>query len=101
MLLQNGGDVGLGNIIFEGTVAEDHRGVARGFELLMPLGNTEGQWLDVSPSDLLVKAGDQRTGSDGAHGLANDGPGLDRYAKVEAQLEQQLAADVVLGFDPA
>ena len=68
---------------------------ARGFELLVPLGNTEGQRLDFFPNDLLVKANDQCSGTNGAHGLARDGPGLDWDAEVKTKLEQQFVEDVV------
>ena len=56
MLLQNACHVRLGDIILKGTVAENYRGVARGFELLVLLGNTEGQRIDFLPNNVLVKA---------------------------------------------
>ena len=41
-LLQNGRQVRLSHIILKGAVTKNHRDVALGFELLVPLGNTEG-----------------------------------------------------------
>ncbi len=62
----------------------------------MPLGNTKGQRLHLLPGDLLVEAGDQRPGADGAHGLARDGPGLDGHAEIVSELEQKLVKDIFL-----
>ena len=62
----------------------------------MPLSNSESQRLDLLPGDLLVEAGDQRPGADGAHGLARDGPGLDRHAEIVSELEQQLVKNIFL-----
>lgn len=95
-LLQNGGKIGLGDVILEGPVAEDHRGVACGFELLVPLGNAEGEQFDVFPIDPLVKTGDQRTDADGTDRFVHDGLGLDGHAQVHAKLDQQIVKDVVL-----
>ena len=96
MLLQNGRSVCLGHVVLKGAVTKNHRGVALGFELLMPLGNTKGQRIDFLPVNMLVETDDQRPGTNGAHGLARDGPGLDGHAQVEAELKQQLVEDVVL-----
>ena len=86
-LLQDGREVHLGDIILESAVAENYSGVAGGLELGMPLGNSEGQRLDLLPGDFFVEAGDQRAGADGAHGLTRDGPALDGHTDVEPQLQ--------------
>ena len=77
VLLQNSGKIGLGNVNLEGTVAEYYRGVARGFELVVPLGNAEGEQFDVFPSYPLVETGDQHTCAGGTNRFVNDGLGLD------------------------
>ena len=59
-LLQDGGEVGLDDIVCEGAVAEDYSAVAGWCELLVPLGDSEGQRLDLLPGDFFVEAGDQR-----------------------------------------
>ena len=47
MLLQDGREVGFGNIILKGTVAEHHRAVSGRRKLVMPPGNSKGQRLDL------------------------------------------------------
>ena len=65
VLFQNGRQVGLGDVVHKGAVAEDHGAVPGGGKLGMPLGDTQGQRLDLLAGDLLVEAGDQRPGADG------------------------------------
>ncbi len=95
MLLQDGRKVGLGDIVLESTIAKDHDTVPVGCKFFVPCSDTESQGFDFCLSDVLNKAGDQRSSTNGAQRLARDGSGLDRYAKVEPQLEQQLVKDVV------
>ena len=80
-LLQDGGEVRFGDIIHEGAVVEDDGAVTGGRDLGMPIGNAEGQRLDLVPSDALVKAGDQRASADGVDGLARDGPRFDGHRR--------------------
>ena len=66
VLLEDGGEVGLGGIVGEGTVA-------RGFQLGAPFGDSEGQGFDLFPSNLLVEAGDQPSSTDGTGGIPSMG----------------------------
>ena len=43
----------------------------------------------------IVKADDQRAAADGMHGLARNRLRLDRYAEIEAELQQQLIEHVL------
>ena len=62
----------------------------------MPLDNSQSQWLDFFTADFLVEAGYQCAAPNGVHGLVRDGPGLDRYAQVKPQLQEQFVEDVFL-----
>ena len=62
MVLQDGCEVRLGDVVREGAVADD---VASRCEFGMPLGDAEGQRLCVPAGDLLVEVGDQRPSADG------------------------------------
>ena len=64
----------------------------------MPGDDAQRQWLDLVAADLRSQADEQRAGADAVDGLAGDGL-LSRWARsqVEAELEQQLEEDVLLG----
>ena len=51
VLIEDGSQVGLRHVIGEGAVAEHASGVAAGGELLVPVGDTQGQRFGVSGGD--------------------------------------------------
>ena len=97
MLLEDGGDVGLGHVVGEGAVAEDHGALARWGQRLVPVHDAEGQRLDFLSGDLRGEADEQRAGADAVDGLASEGLLLDGHGQVEAELEEQLEEDIRLG----
>lgn len=96
MLLQNGGEVGLGDIVFKGAVAEHAGRVTGGRQFLVPVDNALGQRLHLLAGNLLGKTGHQDAATHGMHLTARDGALLDGYAQVEAELEQQFVEHIGL-----
>ena len=88
MLLQNGGEVGLGDIVFKGAVAEHAGRVSGRRQFLVPVDNALGQRLHLLAGNLLGKAGHQDAAPHGMHLSAHDGALLDGHAQVKAKLEQ-------------
>ena len=70
MLAENGGEVGLGNIVGEGAVAEDTGRVASRGKLLVPGDDALCQRLDIIERDLFGKAGEQYAATDSIDLLA-------------------------------
>ena len=51
----------------------------------MPVGNSEGQWLNIFPIDLPIEAGDQCASADGVDGFTRDVACLDGHAEIEPE----------------
>ena len=102
VLLEDGGEVGLGHVVGEGAVAEDDGGFSGGLQCLVPRHEAEGQRLHVGLRDGGREADEQRAAADGVdvmrllRGSATCFR-LDGHAEVEAELEEQLEEDVLLG----
>ncbi len=85
MLLQDGGEVGLGYVVGEGTVAEDDGGFTGRGEFLLPRHDAVRQRFHVSGGDFGRQTNNQRSGTDAVNRLACDLPLLDRYAQIKAK----------------
>ena len=57
--MEDGGEVGLGYIVGKGAIAEDHLCFARRGQLLVPLHDTERQWLHLGGGDLRGEANEE------------------------------------------
>lgn len=102
MLLEDGGEVGLGHVVGKGTVPEDDGGFSGGFQCLVPGHEAEGQRLHVALRDGGREADERRAAADGVDFLrllhsSFDLLPFNRRAEVEAELEEQLEEDVLLG----
>ena len=73
MLLEDGGEVGLGHIVGKGAVAEDHGAFTRRSQCLVPLDDAEGQRLDFLAGDLRGEADEEGARADAVDGLAGNG----------------------------
>src|SRR3989339_1357218 len=70
VLLKYRREIGLGDVVGEGAVAEDAGAVAGRGEFLVPGDYALGQGLDVLTGDLGGKAGHQHAAADTVHGQA-------------------------------
>jgi hypothetical protein len=101
VLLEDGGEVGLGHVVRKGAVTEDRGTFTRRGQLLVPFDDPEGQWLDLVASDLGSETNDERTRANAVDCFPGNGLLLDWHAEVETELEEQLVEDVRLGpVDP-
>jgi len=101
MLLEDGGEIGFGDIIREGAVAEDNGGVTGGLEFTMPGHQRQGQGFHIGEGDGGGEAHHQGAGADRMKGVvlsraAWQGALFDGHAEVEAKFEEQLKEDVLL-----
>ena len=99
MLLEDRGEVALGDVALKGAVAEDDAaflGVGRG-ELVTPLHDPQGQWLGIGRLDLRREAGEEHAAADAFHLFARDLLRLDRDAEIEAGLEEDVVDEIVVG----
>ena len=96
MLLENGGEVGLGHVIGKRAVAEYNARLARRGQLLVPFGDAERHRLYVSGSYIRGETDDQRSRADAMYRFSGDCLLLDRNGEVESELEQQFEEDVLL-----
>jgi len=56
VLLEDGGEVGLGHVVGKGAVAEDDRRLTGWIQCLVPGGNAQRQRIHFGAGDLLGKA---------------------------------------------
>ena len=96
VLVQDRGDVGLGDVVGEAAILEHARWCRRRAPAPCATRRSRRQRLDHLLRQSVGKAGDQRAAADGMDGLARDRLRLDRHAEIEAELEQQLVEDVLL-----
>ena len=96
MLVENGVQVGFGDIVAEGAVPEHAGGVADRGQLVVPADDTQRQGFDFVPADLFRQTGKEHTAADGMDGLAGNVPVFHGHAEVQAELEQQLVEQISL-----
>jgi hypothetical protein len=96
-LFEDRGEVGFSHIVGEGAVAEDNGGLSSGGLFLVPRHQPGGQGLHIGLRDGFGEACKQGARSDAVDCMACDFPGFDGHAEFEAELEQQLEENVLLG----
>ena len=102
MLLENGGEIRLGDIIGEGAVTKDNSRLACGVQFLVPVDHTERQRFDICNSNPFGEAHQKRPSADTLYLLSAEGLLLDGHTQVKPKLQQQFVEDVNLvpvGFD--
>ena len=90
-------EVGLGNVVGEGAVAENHRRFSGGSQRLVPLRNAFPKRLNVLSGDRLVKTRHKGTYADRVHGLICDTTHFNSNAEIETEFQKQLGEDVLFG----
>ena len=97
MLLENCGEVCLAYIVGKGAIAEDDVRFARRGQLLVPSDYAKSKWLHLGGGNVLGEAHQKRARADVMDGLSSYSLLFDGNGEVEAQLEQQLEKNVLLG----
>lgn len=96
VLFQNGGQIGLCDIVGKGTIKEHAGGIASGRKLLSPCNDARRQHIHFSARNCRCKAGHQDTAAHRMHVLASDRAKFDGHAQIEAKFKQQLIENVGL-----
>ena len=97
VLLENGGEVGLGDVVGKSAVTQNNSGFACWGLGLMPLRNSECEAFDFFGGDAFGKAHHQRARTDTVNVMAGDGLRFSRHGEIQTKLEKQFKEYVLFG----